>query len=174
MIATTTSTGSETRPEPMNSVSWGGNISRSVRFWSITTPSLFPQQSSTVTLFFSDKPAVDETSEGAPTTDADLICSIHDRAGLTWDQIARLIGVSRRSVHMWVAGSPMSGRHRETLAKVDRLVTSYGNLEPKAVRTRLFTIGTSGLSDFDRFIRDRYDSLPNINGPMLSAAEMIA
>ncbi|MCB9762406.1 MAG: helix-turn-helix transcriptional regulator [Alphaproteobacteria bacterium] len=39
-------------------------------------------------------------------------------SGLTWGQVARLFGVSRRSVHFWVSGKPMSSEHEEHLHRL--------------------------------------------------------
>lgn len=43
---------------------------------------------------------------------------VRERAGLTWDQIARLFGVSRRAVHLWAAGGRMTAANEETLMRV--------------------------------------------------------
>jgi transcriptional regulator with XRE-family HTH domain len=39
-------------------------------------------------------------------------------AGLTWEQVARLLGVHRRSVHNWLRGSPLASEHEERLYEV--------------------------------------------------------
>jgi transcriptional regulator with XRE-family HTH domain len=46
---------------------------------------------------------------------ADNIRLIYEKSGLTWEQIARLFGVSRRAVHSWAAGSRVSSRHLEAI-----------------------------------------------------------
>lgn len=40
---------------------------------------------------------------------------LRDSAGLSWNQVAALFGVSRRSVHAWVAGSVMRTANSERL-----------------------------------------------------------
>ena len=46
---------------------------------------------------------------------SDSIRSIYERSGLTWEQLARLFGVSRRAVHSWASGSRVSARHLEAI-----------------------------------------------------------
>jgi DNA-binding transcriptional regulator YiaG len=53
-------------------------------------------------------------------TASQLVKDFHERSGLTWDQVARMFGVSRRSVHMWVAGGKMSSANQEYLAELSR------------------------------------------------------
>jgi DNA-binding transcriptional regulator YiaG len=36
-------------------------------------------------------------------------------SGLTWDQLAHLFGVSRRSLHFWASGKPLSAQNEERL-----------------------------------------------------------
>lgn len=58
-------------------------------------------------------------------TSAELLTRTHRESGLTWDQLARYFGVSRRAVHLWAAGGRMSATNEELLAHlvfaVDRL-----------------------------------------------------
>ncbi len=44
---------------------------------------------------------------------AETLVALHDRTGLTWEEIAQLLGVSRRTVHYWKNGAaPASARER--------------------------------------------------------------
>jgi DNA-binding transcriptional regulator YiaG len=113
------------------------------------------------------------TQQSTPETDSSLIKRLHDSSGLTWEQFARAIGVSRRSAHMWVSGSPMSSTHRERIAQFDALLKSWPNAEPEGIRTALLTIGTDGMSPYDRFRNNQYKKHNAINGPALNAAEML-
>jgi len=51
----------------------------------------------------------------APVDNARQLRELHSSAGLSWNQVAALFGVSRRSVHAWVAGSVMRTANRERL-----------------------------------------------------------
>lgn len=45
-------------------------------------------------------------------------------SGLTWEQVARLFGVSRRSVHFWASGKAMSSEHEEHLHRLLAVIRS--------------------------------------------------
>jgi transcriptional regulator with XRE-family HTH domain len=77
-----------------------------------------PLQSTTGPLRFED--AIDGNAVlvgvGASGVAAsDSVRSIYERSGLTWEQLARLFGVSRRAVHSWASGSRVSARHLEAI-----------------------------------------------------------
>ena len=70
---------------------------------------------------------------------------LHDRSGLTWEQIAALFAVSRRSVHHWVAGGVMNGPNAERLRKLTEEISLIPG-EPSAVRLKLLTPDEKGNS----------------------------
>lgn len=43
------------------------------------------------------------------------LAELRRRSGLTWDQIAELFAVSRRSVHLWASGKPLNSGNEERL-----------------------------------------------------------
>lgn len=47
---------------------------------------------------------------------------IKHASGLTWEQIARLMGVQRRSIHNWLNGSTISADHEERLHALEAVV----------------------------------------------------
>src|SRR5581483_11899937 len=55
-----------------------------------------------------------ELRESAPATIAEL----RRLTGFTWEQLARLFNVSRRSVHFWASGSKMTDANRAHLDSV--------------------------------------------------------
>jgi len=71
-------------------------------------------------------PAWEQTSSGSSvgssvgsSDDAGTaIAELRRRSGLTWDQLARLFEVSRRSVHFWASGKVMAAAHEEHLQRV--------------------------------------------------------
>lgn len=42
------------------------------------------------------------------TPTSDLLCALRRRSGLSWDETAALLGVSRRDVHHWASGGAVS------------------------------------------------------------------
>lgn len=59
------------------------------------------------------------TEEGlAATTTAEAVSELRSLTSFTWEQVAKLFGVSRRTVHLWAAGRKMSAPHQEQLNAV--------------------------------------------------------
>jgi transcriptional regulator with XRE-family HTH domain len=62
----------------------------------------------------SSKAAEARTNEAARKA----ISQFRRLSGLTWDQLAYLFGVSRRSIHLWMSGKPMNTSNEERLFKM--------------------------------------------------------
>ncbi|MFT4626115.1 MAG: DNA-binding transcriptional regulator YiaG [Myxococcota bacterium] len=60
-------------------------------------------------------------------------------SGLTWDQVARLFSVSRRSVHYWASGKPMTSEHEEHLHRLLALIRG-ANTSADALRGALLSV----------------------------------
>lgn len=72
----------------------------------------------------------------APAT-AQLLQEVHADSGLTWDQIARYFGVSRRAVHLWASGGRMAAANEEMLTRLAKTVDSLKNLDLTSRRQAL-------------------------------------
>jgi transcriptional regulator with XRE-family HTH domain len=86
----------------------------------------------------------------AGTARADTLNDLRTRMNLTWDQVARLFGVSRRAVHSWASGAPMASEYEEHLYRLHGL-TAELEIDSKAL---LFTPNHTGHCVFD-LLRDR-------------------
>ena len=116
---------------------------------------------------------IQKVSDSVKTlSDAELVSSLRERSNLTWEQLAKLIGVSRRSVHLWAAGAPVSLVHRDTMEHLKMLLDRYP-LPPQQMRAKLFELDASGHSLFDRFCMNRNVGKTDINGPALNPFEML-
>lgn len=105
-------------------------------------------------------------------TDAELVSSLRERSGLTWETLAKALGVSRRSLHMWAAGSTVTPAHRAVMDRFERLLDDFGPLPPAEVRSRLFD-RSAGTAPIDRFRMERDEGKGVINGPVLAAHQMM-
>lgn len=112
--------------------------------------------------------------ENHKSSTGEAVRELQARAGLTWQQLAKALGVSRRTLHLWANDGPMSAPHSERLAKFERLVTKHDVGDPAATRLALLRSTGSGLSAYDRFRVDRDRDIPQINGSALSAAGLLA
>jgi len=78
--------------------------------------------------------------------------AIHElrrRSGLTWDQIAELMRVSRRSVHLWASGKELSAKNQEHLHRVLAAVRAADRGSAGATRAALFATDADGKNAFD-------------------------
>jgi transcriptional regulator with XRE-family HTH domain len=74
---------------------------------------------------------------------------VKERSGLTWEQFARLTGVSRRTLHSWDVGATMSAAHQYRFEVLERRVE---NLASKA--ESIFDRSSSGASYFEAWARE--------------------
>lgn len=72
-----------------------------------------------------------------PTRHQLNVAALRRSSGLSWQQIADAIGVSRRAVHYWANGGNISALHRSRLEELAAEVQQLGYLEPQEVRARL-------------------------------------
>jgi hypothetical protein len=121
-------------------------------------PYLIPWTSTTglgPVLPFSEAPAA--VSE--PLIGSAVVRKLHDDSGLTWEQLGRLFGVSRRAVHLWANGGRMNSTNAETLSELVIIVSALPASSPEARRTALLASGPDGHSIFDGFrARRLFDS----------------
>lgn len=89
------------------------------------------------------RPPVAPVSE-KPSPNA--VAQLRDISGLTAGQLARALGVSRRSIQGWIAGSPMAGVHAERVSRVLKYVQGLDGA-PEERRAQLLD-SSSGLSVF--------------------------
>ena len=119
------------------------------------------------------KPQVLQSASPRPIQNsADLVTSLHDRSGLTWEQLAKALGVSRRSLHMWAAGSKVTHAHRRVMERFEQLVDEIG-LDPERTKLRLLEQRPGRGSLFDEFRLNRNGGKREINGPALDAFDML-
>lgn len=87
-----------------------------------------------------------QTTSGAPITVAlvpgSAIGELRRLCGLTWDQLARLFNVSRRSLHFWASGKPMAPSNEEHLQRL--LITVRKLDRGSASANRALLLGVHG------------------------------
>jgi transcriptional regulator with XRE-family HTH domain len=64
---------------------------------------------------------------------------LHHRSGLTWDELARALGTTRRTVHNWAAGRRMSAKYVPAFQGLVHLVNEYDVGHPQRTRAALIT-----------------------------------
>lgn len=79
---------------------------------------------------------------------ADALSELRHVSGLTWDQLARLFSVSRRAVHFWASGQPMSAEKEEKLHQALAVVEQIDRGTPEETRFAILAPGQDGRSPF--------------------------
>jgi len=117
---------------------------------------------------------VAEPRRDVPTQpDTNSIRWLRENSGLTWDQLGRLFGVSRRTVHLWANGSRMNASNAEALAQAVHMVRNINAPTGDACRASLFAQDSDGLNPFEEFITKRQKARELINAPAFHAADML-
>jgi transcriptional regulator with XRE-family HTH domain len=102
-----------------------------------------------------------QTNAGMPAELAEQagggIAKLRLLTGLTWEQLARLFGVSRRSLHYWAGGEPMANANEEHLQRLLALVGRIDRGSPAANRTVLMAVREDGSIPFDLLANHQYD-----------------
>lgn len=88
------------------------------------------------------------------TTTAASVSNLHDQSGLTWDQLGKLFGVSRRAVHLWASGKRMNARNTELLGELLRLITMAPGDTAEERRAWLFAPAPDGVTPIERFLNE--------------------
>lgn len=94
-------------------------------------------------------PPIPSTMQQISQNNAGLLVSLHSLSGLTWEQIARMFNVSRRSVHLWLTGGKMSAANEERLRNLEAVIAALPATSPEEFRFQILQPGASGRSLFD-------------------------
>ncbi len=86
----------------------------------------------------------------APTqTTAEAVLEIRRRSGLTWEELGDLFDVSRRSVHHWASGKPVSAEHDQIIRRTLAVLRRLDRGDAGATRALLLTPDAGGVSMLD-------------------------
>lgn len=81
---------------------------------------------------------------------AQSVRRIHDRSGLTWDELAHLFGVTRRTLYNWSTGAQVSASHARTIAAISRELHSIESGDSKLNRSRLLAPDEDGSTIYSK------------------------
>jgi hypothetical protein len=87
-----------------------------------------------------------------PAAPRDRVQFLKEEMGLTWDQMGKLFGVSRRAVHLWTTGGRMNGSNIERLGYLETNLLGIAG-DSDARRSMLFD-GANGPSLYDALRAD--------------------
>ena len=98
---------------------------------------------------------VDQLEE-RPTT-GDAIAELRRLSGLTWEQLAQIFGVARRSLHFWASGKPLSANNEQKLYRLLGIARAIDRGSPRRNRTLLLSALPGGQIPLDLLADDHYD-----------------
>jgi DNA-binding transcriptional regulator YiaG len=111
----------------------------------------------------------EQTTAGAIVASAQpagaAIGELRRLSGLTWDQLARIFGVSRRSLHFWASGKPMAPSNEEHLQRVLAVLRKIDRGAASANRTALLGVCENGSLPFDLLVDGDYERALSLLGP---------
>jgi transcriptional regulator with XRE-family HTH domain len=81
--------------------------------------------------------------------------ALRQRSGLTWDELARIFGVTRRTLYNWSIGGQVSAAHAQALAQVVALVHEVDLGDPRQTRSLLLAPTESGSTLYSQLIQQQ-------------------
>jgi transcriptional regulator with XRE-family HTH domain len=85
-------------------------------------------------------------------------------SGLTWEQLANLFDVSRRSVHFWASGQPLAVAHEEKLNRILDAVQYISLGSASLNRSLLMGLGKDGRSYLELLAAGEYAEVKRLLG----------
>lgn len=112
--------------------------------------------------------AAEQTSSGTSLPEVEpagvAIAELRRRSGLTWDQLARLFSVSRRALHFWASGKPMTPSNEEHLQRLLSALRKIDRGSASANRSILLRVDEDGSMVFDLLAARDYDGVVALLG----------
>lgn len=118
-------------------------------YWSTSTPAPFTAWASTLAGEHVGAPTSSYSGSATPPI-SEQVEMLRTLSGLTTDQVARLMSVSRRSIHNWISGSLMSSANEERLSRLVAVIRSIPGA-PSDRRAKLLD-SSAGTSMFHRLL----------------------
>jgi len=115
-----------------------------------------------------------QTSSGIPLFGsqgaASALLELRRLSGLTWDQLARLFGVDRRSLHFWANGKPLNPGNEERLHRLLATIRKLDRGRASDNRALLLESREGGVIPFDLLAEGSYDQVLTLVGKGIGQA----
>ena len=79
----------------------------------------------------------------------DTLFDLKSTSGLTWDELSKLFNVSRRSLHHWMNGKPLTPENEATLGRLRAFVLLVGKTDHLQTRGTLLSPTMRGKTIYD-------------------------
>lgn len=106
-------------------------------------------------------------------TDEAQLRWLRETSGLTWEQLAKVFGVSRRAVHLWVNGRRMNAGNAELLSALTAVVRDLPGATPEERRAWLLRPDESGRSVIDHFRARHSSDAGDVSGAPIKPGQLL-
>jgi DNA-binding transcriptional regulator YiaG len=103
-------------------------------------------------------------STSSPEATQKAINELRRLSGLTWDQLAKLFNVSRRSLHFWASGQPLSRFNEEHLNRLLGTIRYVDQGSASLNRSLLLCPDDNGNPLFNLLVAGKYEEFKRIVG----------
>ena len=100
------------------------------------------------------------------------VIRLRDLSGLTWDQLAKLFGVSRRAMHLWASGGRMNSYHAELLSGILARISMIPADTPAQRREMILVPGVDGRTIYEALVAER-GTQHGVNAPSLPPEQLV-
>jgi DNA-binding transcriptional regulator YiaG len=104
------------------------------------------------------------TATSSPEATQKALSELRRLSGLTWDQLAKLFNVSRRSLHFWASGQPLSRFNEEHLNRLLGTIRYIDRGSANLNRSLLLKPDSDGNPLFDLLVAGKYEEFKRIAG----------
>jgi len=127
--------------------------------------------SSSTPLYQGQRNLQDQTTAGDPVESPETVeetrSAIHELrklSGLTWDQLAKLFNLTRRSLHFWASGKPLSAHSEQALWRMLGTIQFINRGSASQNRQALFQPIQDGTIPFDLLVTGQHERVREILG----------
>lgn len=103
-------------------------------------------------------------STSSPEGTQKALSELRRLSGLTWEQLAKLFNVSRRSLHFWASGQPLSRFNEEHLNRLLGTIRYVDQGSASLNRSLLLRLDGNGNPLFDLLVAGKYEEFKRIVG----------
>jgi DNA-binding transcriptional regulator YiaG len=101
---------------------------------------------------------VNKLANGAVASTASAVMEIRQMADLTWDETAKMFGVSRRTAHLWAGGRHPSAEQERRINRLHGVLMPLSErFPPSSLRQQLMKSAQPGTLYFDLLCTDKLD-----------------
>lgn len=138
-------------------------------------PSLVSHFASPIGQSTSGMVSVAETTPRGGSATARSVQDLHARSGLTWGQLAEALGVTRRTVHNWAAGTTLNSHNAAVLSRVTQVVAELEQGDPNLTRSALLAPDPGGKTALQTLVSAARRSGRDVgsDAPTLSIAQLL-